>query len=72
MSTHLRLDDFEPEALYDQSELCPKIRKSLAWAERARWSGTGPAYHKIGRRVFYKGADVLAWIDASRIEPTRA
>jgi len=72
MTAILHLTDVDPFAFYDQRETCSLLGKSSAWAERARWSGTGPAYHKIGRRVAYKGADILAWIDASRVEPIAA
>jgi Helix-turn-helix domain len=29
----------------------------------------GPAYFKIGRKVFYSRADLAAWITSRRIEP---
>lgn len=31
-----------------------------SWAQ-LRYRGTGPAYFKVGRRVFYRPADLLAW-----------
>ncbi len=31
----------------------------------------GPAYIKVGSRVLYPGADLLAWLNAQRVE-TRA
>ncbi|AIK85524.1 hypothetical protein CGLAR1_09755 [Corynebacterium glutamicum] len=30
------------------------------WAQ-ARFQGTGPAYFKVGRTVFYRPEDVKAW-----------
>ena len=30
------------------------------WAQH-RYLGTGPAYFKVGRRVFYRPEDVTAW-----------
>ncbi len=37
----------------------------------ARWrhEGVGPPYMKIGARVVYRGADILAWLEAKRICP---
>lgn len=38
-------------------------------AETWRWKrgrGEGPAFIKIGRRVYYKRADVEAWFDSHR------
>lgn len=33
-----------------------------AWAQH-RYMGTGPAFLKIGRKIFYREEDVLAWED---------
>lgn len=35
------------------------------WAQH-RYRGTGPAYFKVGRRVFYRPEDVVAW-EASQL-----
>ena len=37
---------------------------SRAWFTRARTAGIGPKYHKVGKRVIYRLADVLAWIES--------
>ena len=34
-----------------------------------RSNGEGPAYVKLGRQVFYRRADILAWIDGSVVTP---
>lgn len=34
-----------------------------SWAQQ-RYRGTGPAYFKVGRRVFYRAEDVKAWEDS--------
>lgn len=34
------------------------------WAAR-RHMGTGPRYVKLGRKVYYRRADVQAWIEAN-------
>jgi predicted DNA-binding transcriptional regulator AlpA len=49
--------------LLTQIDLAEYLSKSTAWCERARWSGTGPKYIKLGRHVRYKAADVLEWIE---------
>jgi hypothetical protein len=38
------------------------VHKSEAWAERARWDGSGTPYVKLGRHVRYRAEDVEAWI----------
>ncbi|MDV6293300.1 helix-turn-helix transcriptional regulator [Rhodococcus aetherivorans] len=40
-----------------------------ALAQR-RYLGTGPKFVKLGRRVFYKWADVYAWIDQNTMQRT--
>jgi hypothetical protein len=35
-----------------------------------RLLGKGPRYHKIGRLVRYGEADLAAFLDANRIDPT--
>lgn len=39
------------------------------WATK-RHMGGGPAYIKLGRRVFYRRADVEAWLDGNRYSRT--
>lgn len=38
----------------------------------AQWrhKGIGPAYYKLGRKVVYRGADLNAWAEAQRVDPT--
>lgn len=51
--------------LMSQKDLAAYLGKSIAWCERARWTGDGPVFVKLGRNVRYRAADVLAWIDAN-------
>jgi len=37
-----------------------------------RATGRGPAFIKLGRRVFYSRADLDAWIASRRREPAKA
>lgn len=30
----------------------------------------GPPYYKLGRKVIYRGADLNAWAEAQRVDPT--
>ena len=50
--------------LYTQDELAPIFGLSSFWFERARWSGTGPKFVKLGRKVVYRGSDLLEWMDS--------
>lgn len=37
--------------------------------EWRREGANGPAFHKLGRRVMYRVADLERWIDSCRVEP---
>jgi predicted DNA-binding transcriptional regulator AlpA len=58
----------DPDRLLSQDELCKLFGKSPSWAERHRWARTGPRYHKIGRTVFYRARDILAYVEARAVE----
>ena len=30
----------------------------------------GPAFYKLGRKVIYRGADLNAWAEAQRVDPS--
>ncbi|NIY80050.1 helix-turn-helix domain-containing protein [Celeribacter sp. HF31] len=38
----------------------------------AQWrhKGVGPAFYKLGRKIIYRGADLNAWADAQRVDPS--
>ena len=62
---------FDANKIYTQSEVAEALGKSEAWAERARWNGSGPKFLKLGRRVVYRGSDLLLWIE-SRVRVSTA
>jgi hypothetical protein len=72
MQNPIRLGEIESDRLYKQSELCSLLGRSPAYFERHRWSRTGIPYVRVGRTPFYKGADVRAWIEGTRVEPQAA
>lgn len=42
-------------------------REKLAqWRHKRR----GPPYYKLGRKIVYRGADLNAWAEAHRVEPS--
>lgn len=51
-------------ALWDQKQVAAYLGKSTAWCERARWTGEGPKFIKLGRNVRYRAEDVVAWVEA--------
>ena len=36
---------------------------SVAWFQRMRWKGNGPAFVKIGSSVRYKESTLIKWMD---------
>jgi hypothetical protein len=53
----------EPDALYDDGTLCLAIGLTHATLARARRSGA-LQFTRQGKRTFYKGAWVLAWLES--------
>ena len=39
----------------------------------AQWrhKGVGPAFYKLGRKIIYRGADLNAWAEANRVDPSK-
>lgn len=68
MRGNISLAEIVPDDLYTQEQVCTLLGKSLSWAERSRWAGTGITFHKIGRRALYRGSDILAYCNAGRRE----
>jgi len=52
--------------LLNQREVAALLGLSPRTLERYRCTGFGPRYHKLGRRVLYRSADIDTWI-ASRL-----
>ncbi len=40
----------------------------------AQWrhKGMGPPFYKLGRKIIYLGADLNAWAEANRVDPSEA
>lgn len=45
------------------------ILKSAKTLQRMRALGAAPAHYRIGRTVYYRTADLDAWIEQQRIRP---
>lgn len=63
---------FDPDRAYvlgDQELDVIATRDKLAqWRHR----NTGPAFHKFGRKIVYRGVDLNAWVAAQRVDPQGA
>ena len=61
-----------PEGPYLRpDELVDRYRDTITLRTLARWrsEGEGPDFIKIGRRIVYPLADVLAWEEERRLRP---
>ena len=54
------LGDAELELIGDRDKLAQ-------W----RYKGAGPAFYRLGRKIIYRGADLNAWAEASRVDPVK-
>ena len=63
---------FEDDRLYPAN--ADELLALIPYSTMAHWrsEGRGPAFIKIGPKVFYRGRDLNAWLDANRQEPPAA
>lgn len=52
--------------LLDTDELAVYLRTPKASIEYWRVTGTGPAFIRIGRKIYYSVPDVLAWLESKK------
>ena len=59
-------------ALLDRRTAAAGLGYTVAWLEAVAGRGEGPSYTRIGRRIRYRKADVLAWLarHGERITPS--
>ncbi len=56
--------------LLDRSEVEARFGIPKRYLEMAGMRGDGPAFVRIGRRVRYLAADIEAWLQQNRVEPS--
>ena len=59
-----------PQPLATPEEVATYRRTTSAALACERHKGNGPKYKKLGGRVYYDWADVLAWIEANTVTRT--
>jgi len=55
--------------LWTERQVTEKYRFSQRMLRNMRFHGRGPTYTKVSGKVFYRGKDLLAWLDNG--EPSR-
>ena len=63
-------DSLNDDRLLSRGEVQNIFGISQRFLEVAAVKGGGPAYHKIGRNVRYRVADLRQWIKAQRVNST--
>lgn len=58
----------ETERLLSRREVEKRYGISKRFLETAAQKQSGPAHIKLGRLVRYRVCDIMAWIDANRVE----
>ena len=59
-----------PDALLHTSDVAKLLKVSLSWLAKARLSGTGPKYTKLGRAVRYAESAVRDFIKSRQRNST--
>lgn len=62
----------DPEELVSEKEAAEILFQKPTTLTAWRHENRGPAYLKIGRRVFYRRSDINSWLGAQRREPVAA
>jgi predicted DNA-binding transcriptional regulator AlpA len=60
----------EIQRLLSVSEAADRLGVSPSFLNKARSAGDGPPFVKIGARVAYDQADLVAWLDAQKRQST--
>ena len=60
--THQKMLGSSNFALVKPKETANRLKVSLSWLAKARMSGDGPPYIRVGRSIRYSEAALLQWI----------
>lgn len=52
----------------EREQLARELNVSMRTVERWAVQRKGPTYTRVGRKVYYDRADVIAWLKANRIK----
>jgi Helix-turn-helix domain len=61
----------DPDALITEVQAADQLRLSVRTLQAWRTRAFGPAYVQAGRAVRYRRRDLIAWIEASTVSPSR-
>ena len=61
---------FDPDRYYLTADQELELLGTPDALAKKRSRGEGPRYHKVGRRILYRGLDLNTYLDECVIEPT--
>ena len=64
------VDSADPVKWYTSNETAAMLGYKYKTLTNLRCAGTGPIYHKLGNRVWYRGNDLKTWCNARRYRGT--
>lgn len=56
----------DPDDLYLEPTVSAAFGETTRTWQNRRDAGTGPAWIKLGRKVYYRRADIRAWVERNR------
>jgi hypothetical protein len=62
----------DPEELVPDTEVAKILHQRTQTLAAWRCEKKGPAYVKVGRRVFYRRSDISEWLGKQRHQPAAA
>jgi Helix-turn-helix domain len=68
----MNLKTVDSDALLTEVEASDFLRLSVRTLQAWRLRIAGPAFVQVGRAVRYRRRDLIAWIEANTVSPSRA
>jgi hypothetical protein len=62
----------DADALLTEAEAADFLRLSVRTLQAWRLRVAGPAFVQVGRAIRYRRRDLITWIEANTVSPTRA
>lgn len=63
---------FDPDTVYSAEDVAARGIANYSTLAKWRHHKIGPPYLRLGKRVGYRGRDLLDWIEAQTVRPTAA
>ena len=64
--------DIEPQTQYPVDDTSRMVKRKASTLAADRSKGRGIPYTKVGRNIYYRGADIIAFVEAGRVAFTSA